>query len=817
MEAGSRPFHFLDIRRARRHGVNPIVILLAPGGHIALPAMTQNENVRDGFALQGVDELRAHLPIGIVGSFVALRIERDVEILEFALRGDFNGHGGFLFPVVWVDSSLGFRPKLLYRRVIQLQLYDLDSMSASKDSPLLDMEITLHRVDQNYQVELRFNRSDSEADVAPILGEAEINLESLKALTDQREDYGKLLYEGLFSDPKVHKGFVDGCYVADGSEMAVRVRLYIAPDASELHSLCWEALRDPQSGELLGVRERFLFSRFISNDDFRPVRFRAEDEFRALVVIANPSNIGDFTPGGRPLPPLDVAGETARATKSLGSVPMTIISGPGTATFNGIVSKLREGHDILYLICHGALMGDEPRLCLEDEAGQADMVLGTDLVTRLSELKQRPRLVVLASCQSAGTGDDATTTDKGILAALGPRLAQAGIPAVIAMQGNVTMRTIETFMPIFFGELQRDGQIDRAMAVARGAVRKWEDWWMPVLFMSLKQGRIRWYKPGFTGTEPDFERWKALVNNIRKGTCTPIIGSGMLESLVGSFRDIARDWATTHSYPMAGNEREQLPLVAQYLVVNQEPSYARDQYCEALKAGALRNYGHDLTPEELKGSVQEVISAAGAVRRRNEATEPHKILAGLNLPVYLTTNPDNLLSDAILAETKNKPHVLLCPRGDDAEDPSKEDQEYRATKEEPLVYHLFGHLSKPDSVVLTQDDYFDYLIDVKRSNAIGPKIVGASLTNTSLLFLGFQMSDWDFRVFFRGIMSQGGRGRLKRYAHVAVQIDPEQERSVDPARARKYLETYFSETKINIFWGSAEDFLSRLQRHMQEP
>jgi SIR2-like protein len=164
----------------------------------------------------------------------------------------------------------------------------------------------------------------------------------------------------------------------------------------------------------------------------------------------------------------------------------------------------------------------------------------------------------------------------------------------------------------------------------------------------------------------------------------------------------------------------------------------------------------------------------------------------------------------------NTPHVWLCPRGYGADLPSKEDQEYRATKKEPLVYHLFGHFRQLDSIVLTQDDYFDYLIDVTRKNDIIPKIVGSSLTNTALLFLGFQMSDWDFRVFFRSIMSQEGSERRKRFSHVAVQIDPEQDRLVDPARARRYLETYFSDTKISIFWGSAEDFLSLLQRKMQE-
>ena len=76
--------------------------------------------------------------------------------------------------------------------------------------------------------------------------------------------------------------------------MPVRTRLLIDQNAPELHALCWEALRDPRNGELLVTRERFLFSRFLSADDWRPVRFRARDEFRALVTIANPSNIGDY-------------------------------------------------------------------------------------------------------------------------------------------------------------------------------------------------------------------------------------------------------------------------------------------------------------------------------------------------------------------------------------------------------------------------------------------------------------------------------------------------------------------------------------------
>ena len=77
------------------------------------------------------------------------------------------------------------------------------------------------------------------------------------------------------------------------------------------------------------------------------------------------------------------------------------------------------------------------------------MTAGTELVTRLRDLRQPPRLVVLVSCQSAGAGaGDA-------LDALGPRLGEAGVPAVLAMHGNVTMQTADAFMPSFFGNCKR--------------------------------------------------------------------------------------------------------------------------------------------------------------------------------------------------------------------------------------------------------------------------------------------------------------------------------------------------------------------------
>ena len=87
-----------------------------------------------------------------------------------------------------------------------------------------------------------------------------------------------------------------------------------------------------------------------------------------------------------------------------------------------------------------------------------------------------------------------------------------------------------------------------------------------------------------------------------------------------------------------------------------------------------------------------------------------------------------------------------------------------------------------------------------------------ALADTALLFLGFKLDEWSFRVLFRSIMNQEGGGRRARYAHVAAQIDPEEGRILEPERARRYLETYFQGSRMSIYWGSVEDFVTELMR-----
>jgi hypothetical protein len=386
------------------------------------------------------------------------------------------------------------------------------------------------------------------------------------------------------------------------------------------------------------------------------------------------------------------------------------------------------------------------------------------------------------------------------------------------MHGNVSMATIEQFMPVFFRELQQDGIVDRAVAVARGAVRDRPDAWAPVLYMRLKSGSL-WSESGFSRDESGrrFERWPALLNHIDSGNCTPILGSGMTESLIGPRRAIARAWAEDYQYPMAKHDQEDLPQIAQFVYVDQQDRQVLlAELGKSVRAGLLAQLGSEISEELRNADIDTLLLELARRRWTADSDEPHWVLAQAPFPVFVTTALDRLLTEALKAVGK-EPREELFPWNEDGEwPPLVKDTEptYVPTPEQPLVYHLFGRLDVDHSLVITEDDYFDYLLGASRNRALFSDEVRARLAETALLFLGYEMDGWDFRVLFRSIMSHAGPtlAKRKKIAHAGVQIDLPEARMQKVDRAREYLQSYFQESNIHIYWGSVEDFSRDLRQ-----
>jgi hypothetical protein len=689
-----------------------------------------------------------------------------------------------------------------------------------------ELEIGLRRRgDGTYAVELRYTAPESDAEVRPAQGRLALSpaeLAAWRAPPADPEAYGQTLSARLFQDPEVRTAFAQARSAADGLDVPLRVRLFVGAEAPALHHLHWETLRDPQGHPLL-MGENVVFSRYLSSSDWRPVHMRRLDDLRALVAVANPDDVDGRLPSR-----IDRAGELARARASLGD--MTIETLPRDdapaepVTLRRMLDHLRDGVDVFYLVCHGALDDGRPTLWLEDEDGLAHEIDGERLVTGLHELRRRPQLVVLASCQSAGDpATDGHSVDQGALAALGPRLAERGIPAVVAMQDDVTTRTVATLMSTFFTELQRDGQIDRAMAVARGAVRDRPDWWVPALFMRLRSGRL-WYTPGFADEPQGLRKWPALLGHLMDEHCMPLLGPGVSEHLLGPLPHLARGLAEAYRFPLAPHDREALPPVAQYLAVDQDARSLRRRVirhlCETVQARHGDGLPQDLRELDRRASLSTIVDtlnralhAAWEQRQADDPAEPYRLLAGLPIPIYICADPTSLLRTA-LERAGKAPQVELCRWNRYTLD-QPELADFHPSVATPLIYHVFGSLEAPESLVLTEDDYLDYLISRTRNWDLILPSVRRALADRALVFLGFRANTWSFRVLFRTIINQQSE-IWKDYANVAVQIEPEEAHAMAPARARRYFETYFQQSKINVYWGNVLDFSQALHRHWEE-
>jgi hypothetical protein len=295
------------------------------------------------------------------------------------------------------------------------------------------------------------------------------------ATGDARAD-GQRLFDALFANnPDLREGWG----VAKGKSNRRRLRLRI--DAVELNALPWELLCDKI--DLLAADADTPFSRYLAVSrewgtaiDERPIRI--------LAVISNPIDLKDRYPD---VEPADVKAETQALQTAIGSAAQfDFLTAP--ITLERLESELRKSYHILHFIGHGAFSENKKQaaLLMQDADGKVRLVRDVDFAGMLNRLQAPPHLVVLAACQSAQQSTSAAFTG------LGPQLVQIGLPAVIAMQENVTVVTARQFAATFYGRLLEHGTVDLAMNEARGTLitNGRFDAAVPVLFMRLPDGRL---------------------------------------------------------------------------------------------------------------------------------------------------------------------------------------------------------------------------------------------------------------------------------------------------------------------------------------
>lgn len=296
--------------------------------------------------------------------------------------------------------------------------------------------------------------------------------------------------------------------------------------------------------------------------------------------------------------------------------------------------------------------------------------------------------------------------------------------------------------------------------------------------------------------------WNSILYAISEKECTPFLGAGAAAGILPLGGELAADWAREYGYPF-GRDRRNLIRVAQYVAVEQGDEVLRRQIRSKFAWRPRGKYLHD--------RVWPIFS---------NTNEPHTVLASLDLPIYITTNYDTYMYRALKYLNK-KPRLEICQWYKTKRETGKQvvgdvAPRREPTPQRPLVYHLHGHFSKPASMVLTEDDYIDFLINVsKNEEAAIPTNIRAAFRNTDFLFVGYSLEDISFRFLFRKL-AEDMRGR-KTIRHVSVQLQPRQYETPDSVRRRaqrqlSYLQEHFKTREVKVFWGRADEFTRELRR-----
>ena len=369
-----------------------------------------------------------------------------------------------------------------------------------------------------------------------------------------------------------------------------------------------------------------------------------------------------------------------------------------------------------------------------------------------------------------------------------------------------------------------------------------------------------------------YDLWGDLNRRITRGEVVPIISNSVINNRLFTINDdgqliLSRDvteeteayhfmvdeqlagaWANLIKYPLAESPF-QLPRVAQYnQVKSRDNSEAKTNYLTFLKLYLLQLALDDEDAADVADtlvkpldglsfpeiavqladySFAEIVFQLGYPRFAGQEQNPLYLLAQLPLPVYVTTSHHDFIERA-LVEAGKFPRLQVCSWSGETLPPEwfgdppgpEADLQAEPAEGQPIVYHLYGLEKYPTSLVISEDDYLDFLVKVSEDRNSIPLGLRRAIGKSSLLLLGYRLRDWDFRALFRGLIKTS---KLQQ-ANFAIQLDPHVPQAVGDEgtvqsylkEAQRYLQAYFEPANFKVEWYSTNSFCARLVQKWRE-
>lgn len=281
----------------------------------------------------------------------------------------------------------------------------------------------------------------------------------------------------------------------------LRLVLEVAPDARALLSVPWEVMAFPLgwgTDEGAGA-EGFLFL----NADVSLIRQVQGVGVCTPVVLDRPLRFQAFAATPQDVLPIDL--QAAQVALAQGQVFAPAQHWyHGYDTLGALQSRLGViRSQIVHVLCHGAQRDcgrgvPQYELLFTHPAGYVQRVSATDLA-RVFTLAPDLQVVVLQACHAGTTAiqlSEEMTACCKVIESIALGLVRAGVPIVVAMQGEVSQQAAAAFVYACYGALERGEQVFEAVAAGRVAMRVAGgvvDWSLPVLYQGSQPSGDSWF------------------------------------------------------------------------------------------------------------------------------------------------------------------------------------------------------------------------------------------------------------------------------------------------------------------------------------
>ena len=273
---------------------------------------------------------------------------------------------------------------------------------------------------------------------------------------------------------------LDAAESAESTGLRLKLRLQ---SVGELADLPWEFLYDASQGRFLAQSNYTPLVRYVEMPQrIRPLAI--DLPLRILVMISAPDD-PDYAK-------LDVAHEKQRVLDALAPLLQSgrvEIDWLEKATLAHLRDALRtQTYHAFHFIGHGGFDpgSEEGLLILEDDMNRGQRA-GAHRIGPLLHDHRSLRLAVLNACEGARNSKDDP------FSGMATSLIRHGIPAVVAMQFEITDSAAITFAHGFYTAIAEGYPVDMAVAEARSAILVQPndiEWATPVLYMRAPDGHL---------------------------------------------------------------------------------------------------------------------------------------------------------------------------------------------------------------------------------------------------------------------------------------------------------------------------------------